>query len=162
MNAIELLDQQHDDVEELFKRFQRAQSKREKESLFLAIADMLAIHSTIEEEHFYPAVRATDTNDIVDASYAEHRQVKILLSELIEMEPDDPDFVPRCEELSQRVLDHVEEERARLFPNVRRILDDDQLEAIAQAMLATMTELLEEGSPRERVVEEIHETQPTA
>src|SRR5207248_8250160 len=58
MNAIELLDQQHDDVENLFKRFDATEDSREKESLFTEIADELAIHTTLEERHFYPAVRS--------------------------------------------------------------------------------------------------------
>ena len=54
MNAIELLKQQHKEVKGLFKKIEKAEGE-EKQELFDAIADELAVHAAIEEKHFYPA-----------------------------------------------------------------------------------------------------------
>jgi len=64
MDAIELLDAQHRDVERLFSQLEGARGER-KARLFRELADLLAIHATIEENHFYPMVKTNDTEDLV-------------------------------------------------------------------------------------------------
>ena len=54
MAAIKLLDQEHDEVETLFKRVEQA-TARTRQSLFAQTGDVLAVHCTIEEKLFYPA-----------------------------------------------------------------------------------------------------------
>jgi hemerythrin-like domain-containing protein len=163
MNAIELLDQQHDDVESLFARLRGARSPRMREALFIQIADQLAIHSTIEERHFYPALRARDTatDGCVTRAYDEHREVKLQLADLLDLDADHPEFMKRCAALENAVMEHIDEERGELFPRARRLCDDLALDRIANEMMATMTELIEEGEPRLHVREELYETQPT-
>ena len=60
MNAIDMLEQQHREVEELFEEFEGAGegAKKTKERLCREIADALAIHAEIEEKLFYPEVEA--------------------------------------------------------------------------------------------------------
>lgn len=159
MDAIKLLDHQHEDVDALFEQLEQAREPNERRRLFYQIADQLAIHTTIEERHFYPAVRSADTEAILDTAFDEHAGVKRLLGELLEHDHMDDEFTVKCRELMQDVQHHVEEERNELFPKVRRMLDAEQLEAIGQEMTATMTEL-EEGEPRETVLE-IEPAQPT-
>jgi hypothetical protein len=57
MNAIEMLEQQHQEVDRLFAEIEGTCAE-EKEALFDEIADSLAMHAAIEERHFYPAVKA--------------------------------------------------------------------------------------------------------
>ncbi len=161
MNAIELLDQQHDEVDALFRSLHSAKSPRTRESVFIQIADQLAIHSTLEERHFYPAVNAHDTEDLLFNSYEQHRAIKVLLADLLDVDADNSEFMKKCSELERLVRDHVEEERAALFPRARRLCDDAMLETIASEMLATMADLLEEGEPRLHIPEELMATQPT-
>ena len=54
MNAIDLLLAQHREIENLFGQCKKA-SGEDKLELFHAIADLLVLHTSIEEEHFYPA-----------------------------------------------------------------------------------------------------------
>jgi hemerythrin-like domain-containing protein len=53
--------------------------------------------------------------------------------------------------LKEQIEHHVEEEEGQLFPKVRKLLDQESLEALEQEMTATREELLEEGDPREAV-----------
>ena len=57
VDAIELLETQHQEVEHLFKKIERA-GEEEKQDLFEQLADALAVHTTIEEKHFYPATKS--------------------------------------------------------------------------------------------------------
>lgn len=67
MDAIELLEDQHREVEDLFEEIEEAEAS-EKREIFDEIADQLAIHATIEEKHFYPACRDAKTEDILRES----------------------------------------------------------------------------------------------
>jgi hemerythrin superfamily protein len=150
MNAIEMLEEQHREVEDLFEELSEAKGK-DKEPLFAQIADSLAIHATIEERHFYPAVKDRRTEDILLESLEEHLQIKRMLADLLATEVGDETFDAKIKVLQEEVEHHVEEEETDLFPKVRKIMSAEELEAIAGEMTATQQELLEEGNPREHV-----------
>jgi len=57
-DAIALLKADHRRVEELFEKFEKAKDGRRKRALAEEICTELAVHTTIEEEIFYPAARA--------------------------------------------------------------------------------------------------------
>jgi hemerythrin superfamily protein len=150
MDAIELLEEQHREVEDLFEEIGEAEAS-EKREIFEELADQLAIHSTIEERHFYPAVRAASTEDVLRRSLQEHLSVKRLIAEILDQRTTDD---AKIKLLEDEVSRHVEEEETHLFPQVRLILDQDRLTALAEEMIATQDTLLEEGQPRERVRQE--------
>jgi hemerythrin superfamily protein len=152
MNAIEMLEGQHRQVEQLFARIEKAQGE-EKWRLFLEVADALAIHATIEERHFYPAVKEKRTEDILLEALEEHLTVKRTLADLLRTEIEDETFDAKLKVLKEEVEHHVGEEEGDLFPKVRKILDADQLEGIAQEMTATAAELVD-NEPRNQVPNE--------
>jgi hemerythrin superfamily protein len=154
MDAIKLLKKQHKEVEKLFKSFEKADDEQEKRSLFDQIADNLVVHSTIEERHFYPAVRVRQVEQEIEESYDEHLEVKKLLADCIS-NPDAPGFDGKVAALEGAVMHHVEEEEGELFPEVKEFIDDDALEALGQIMEADAAALLEEGAPRRRLEVEI-------
>ena len=141
MNAIEMLESQHREVDELFEQISETEDDDEVEQLFVQLADKLAIHAKIEEMHFYPAVKAARTEDILLEALEEHLTVKRALADLLDMDPSDETFDAKIKVLQELVEHHVEEEENDLFPKVRKILSADQLVAIAQEMMSTMAEL---------------------
>jgi hemerythrin-like domain-containing protein len=148
MNAIELLDTQHRDVDDLFARLERGDGGDEaRQKLFDDLADLLAIHASIEELHFYPAVKAAKTDEKVEHSLEEHVDIKRKLSLCMATRLASDKFPERLRDLKEEVQHHVGEERSELFPKVHRILDADQLEAIGQEMTSTMAQL-QQGRPR--------------
>jgi hemerythrin superfamily protein len=151
MNAIELLLSQHREVDELFSKIESTKSADRKSELFDDIADKLAIHAAIEEHHFYPAVRAARTEDILLESLEEHLAIKRVLADLLDVSVDDETFDAKIKVLKEQVEHHVEEEESDLFPKVKKLFDKDELEAIGQAMSAEQAELEEQGSARENV-----------
>ena len=141
MNAIELLESQHHEVDELFEQISETEDDEEVEQLFVQLADKLAIHAKIEEVHFYPAVKAASTEDILKESLEEHLAAKRTIADLLDMDPSDEMFDAKVKVLQEMIEHHVEEEESELFPKVRKLLSADQLTALAQEMTATMTEL---------------------
>jgi len=148
MNAIELLETQHNDIDELFARLERGTGSSEERHLwFDDLADLLAIHASIEEMHFYPTVQAINTEEILEHSTEEHLGIKRKLSACLASKLDSDGFKKRLTALKNEVQHHVGEERTELFPVVRRIVDPDLLEALGQEMTSTMAEL-QKGRPR--------------
>jgi hemerythrin superfamily protein len=150
MDAIEMLEEQHRDVEDLFDELQSAEAS-DKQDLFDELADSLAVHVLIEEMHFYPAVRARRTEDILLESLEEHILIKRTLAALLHLDPRDDNFQARLAELKAQVEQHVTEEEDDLFPKVRRVLDRKQLQALAEDMSVTQENLLDAGQPRMRL-----------
>lgn len=146
MNAIELLETQHRDVDTLFERLKHAQGDA-RNSEFDDLADLLAIHASIEEVHFYPSVKAQDTEDILHHSLEDHLAIKRKLALCMAARLGGRDFGELLRSLAEEVDRHVAEERSELFPIVQRILDAEQLEALGQEMTSTMAQL-QQGRPR--------------
>ena len=154
MNAIDLLESQHREVEKLFPRIEKAASPAAKEALFAEIADKLAVHAAIEEHRFYPAVKAKRTEDILLEALEEHLGIKRVLADLLETEASDESFDAKVKVLKEQVEHHVGEEENDLFPKVRKLLSKDDLEAIGQEMSAEQSELEEKGTPRDTIPSE--------
>lgn len=147
MDAIEMLEEQHRDVEDLFEELELAASG-DRQDVFDEIAIQLSVHAAIEERHFYPAVRARRTEDILLESLEEHATIKRLLADLVQLDPSNELFAPRLRELKAEVEHHVREEEEELFPKVRKVLDRKQLLALAEDMIVTQEKLLDAGDPR--------------
>ena len=153
LDAVDLLEAQHREIEDLFERLENAGGDR-KRRVFAEIADKLAIHATIEERDFYPVVKAKRTEVILLESLEEHLGIKRVLADLLAIDVDDETFDAKANVLKEQVEHHVEEEEADLFPKVKRILDEETLIAIAQQMTATQEELVADGTPRKAIPSE--------
>ena len=138
MDAITILKDDHRSVEQLFKRFEKAGERAfvEKRRLADSVIEQLSRHAAIEEQVFYPVVRATvsGTEDVVLESLEEHHIVKWVLSELESMEPSDERFDAKMTVLIENVRHHVEEEEQELFPQVRKELDRQALADLGDAL----------------------------
>ncbi len=153
VNAIDLLEGQHREMEKLFAKLEKADGAT-KQKTFKEIADKLAIHATIEERDFYPAVKAKRTHDILLESLEEHLGIKRVLADLLAIDTGDETFDAKAKVLKEQVEHHVGEEEDDLFPKVKKILDQEMLIAIAQKMTATQEELIAKGDPRKAVPSE--------
>lgn len=150
MNAIDLLQEQHAEVKELLEELEKAEGE-EKEDLFAKIADDLAVHAAIEEQHFYPATRSARSEDLLREAVEEHLAMKRVIADLLDCPPDDPQFDAKIKVLMENVDHHFEEEESDLFPKVRKLMDEAELEMLGAEMEESAEDLKAEGSPRMRV-----------
>jgi hemerythrin superfamily protein len=160
MSAIEMLEADHREVEDLFEELESASNKDEKREIFEELADKLAVHATIEERHFYPAAKGKETEDLLKEAVEEHLSVKRLVADLMEVDASDATFDAKVKVLKEQIEHHVEEEEGELFPKVKKLLDPDAMDALEQEMVATREELMEEGAPREAVPAETDRAAP--
>jgi hemerythrin superfamily protein len=147
VDAIDMLKVQHRHVEKLFAQIESARGSR-KRALFNELADMLAMHATIEEKVFYPNVKRDSTRDLLLESVEEHLGMKRTLADLLEMDVNGDDFDARISVLQEQVVHHAKkEEEGKLFPILRTELDSDFLAALAGEMIGLMVDLEQEQKP---------------
>ena len=158
-DAIEMLKEQHREVEGLFSTYEELGEKAEKrkQATFEKIADALAMHATIEEKHFYPAVKAKRTEDILLEALEEHLGIKRVIADLLKIDSSDQTFDAKVKVLKEQVEHHVEEEESDLFPKAKKVLDKAELTAIGATMQETMQALLNKGDARKAVPAETRE-----
>jgi hemerythrin superfamily protein len=143
IDAIALLKQQHREVKEMFDRFENMtdRAKVSKKKLADEICNALIMHTTIEEEIFYPATReaSEETEDMVDEAVVEHASAKDLIAQIMEMDPGDDLYDAKVKVLGELVEHHVQEEEEEMFPKTRELKLD--LKALGQEMKARQMEI---------------------
>ncbi len=156
MNAILVLERQHQAIKQLFDATRTASDPDEKLQLFEQLADTLAAHSIVEEEIFYPAAFRGETDRLISRAVAEHLEQKILLSELMQLLPQADGFASRLEQLCRRVEEHVAMEERPLFEEVEAALDEPHLEQLGHEIHQRFEEEIR-GEPSERLIVEVAE-----
>ena len=152
-DALAFLEDQHLVVNRRFEELDETKGPNERDDLFRRLADTLAIHTTIEEEHFYPTIRSPRTEDLLIDSLREHLEIKRALVDLVQLPVDDDLFDEKVTILRQLVTRHIQADEAELFPLVRRTFSRADLLAVAEAMQAEVSQL-EGTDPRFRVFPE--------
>jgi hemerythrin superfamily protein len=149
-DAIDLLMDDHKRVDKLFGDFEnvdRDDPDAVQELVEIACME-LQIHSILEEEIFYPAVRGEiadgdrDGQDLLNEAEVEHEMVDELIAKLQELEPDDAMYAAYFAVLAEYVKHHVGEEETELFPQVRAMSLD--LQQLAEDMRLRREELFAE------------------
>ncbi|HWI35415.1 MAG TPA: hemerythrin domain-containing protein [Burkholderiales bacterium] len=145
-NALTLLKEDHDKVKDAFKQFEdldRADVTTCRELVESVCAD-LRVHTMLEEEIVYPAVRAAiGDEDLMNEAAIEHETAKTLIDQLENMGPDDPNYFATFTVLGEYVMHHVKEEEGEMFPQAKKAKDLD-LAALGEQMMARKEELTAE------------------
>jgi hemerythrin superfamily protein len=152
MNAIDLLESQHHDIEALFEKVLSAASREMKEKFLIRLADSLAIHASIEEHHLFPAARGKG----VPESIEEHLAIRSVLGDLLDVEVEDDTFGAKMAALLETVEHHVQAEEKNLFPKVKAVFEGLELEALGEDMSTEQAELEASGNPRQTVLRQAH------
>jgi hypothetical protein len=143
-DALQLLAQDHRKVEELFEKFEKASGAEQKQTIVQQICTELKVHSMIEEEIYYPAIRGKVQDDDLDEAYVEHDGAKVLINELEASEPNEEFYDAKVKVLQEQIEHHVKEEEKQqdnLFQQTRAAQVD--LKALGERMAARKAELME-------------------
>jgi hemerythrin superfamily protein len=145
-DAIKLLMADHDEVEALFKQFQKAKGgDSQKADIVEQICKALTVHAEIEEEIFYPAARdalAEKGEDMLDEAEVEHASIKNLVEQLQDADPDEEMYDAKVKVLCEYVNHHVKEEEGEIFPKVKKTKMD--LNELGDELMERKTELMGE------------------
>lgn len=141
-DAVDLLKRDHAQVKKAFKQFEKAKYKDPNalREFVATICNDLTIHTRLEEEIFYPAVRAKiKDDDLMNEALIEHTSAKTLIADIQKLGGDDPMFKPSVTVLAEYVQHHVREEERDMLPKVKRLKLD--LAGLAEQMLALRDQL---------------------
>ena len=138
MDAIQLIQRDHREVERLFKdheRAERAGDHRREGRIVRELIRELSVHATIEEQFVYPALReaGADTS-VLDDALEEHHVVKLTLLELENLAPSSARFSAKVRLLAENVRRHVEEEERELLPLLEPTFDEERRRELAHAL----------------------------
>jgi hemerythrin superfamily protein len=146
-DAVSDLMADHRKVEKLFKQFEEAtDDEAKKQKIFSQIAMELKVHTTIEEEIFYPASREYVEEDMVNEAVVEHQAAKDLIAEIEATSPSDEMYDAKVKVLQEQIEHHVEEEETELFPKCRK--SDMDLKGLADPLAARKAELMGQDQPK--------------
>jgi hemerythrin superfamily protein len=144
-DAIAMLTADHKKVKKLFSEFHKLQeegSDEEKSSIVEQICNELKIHTELEEEIFYPAVRkAIDDSDLMDEALVEHAGAKDLIAQLEDASPNNDLYDAKVTVLGEQIAHHVKEEEGSMFPKAKKAKLDT--EALGATMLKRKMALME-------------------
>lgn len=142
MDATELLLSDHRKVDSIFQQFEKGGNSDEFSRLFAQLKEELTVHTQIEEEIFYPAVRNNpDTANLVAEAYQEHAEVKQLLAQVESMDNTSTEWGQRMTEMMRDVQAHVQMEETEIFPKVRQHFDKASLDQLGQQLEQRKSEL---------------------
>jgi hemerythrin superfamily protein len=138
MDAIALLKADHKTVEQLFRKYEKAgpHAHKLKRKLVDQMVHELSVHAVIEEQVFYPAVRAREDalGEDVLRSLEEHHVVKLVLAELDGMPAEAERFDAKVRVLMETVRAHLLEEESAMFPAVKKAFRPQELRTMADVL----------------------------
>jgi hemerythrin superfamily protein len=144
-DAIALLRADHKKVSALFEQFENSRAASRKKDLVAQICNELSVHTQLEEEIFYPHVKAAlDDSELVPEANVEHASIKELIEQVQDAEPDGEGYDARVKVMSEYVKHHVREEQNEMFPKLRKT--DLDLVALGRRMAARRHELMPDGT----------------
>ncbi|RDI29274.1 hemerythrin HHE cation binding domain-containing protein [Pseudacidovorax intermedius] len=141
-HATNMIRLDHTHLVTAFHQYRTTDSPRVKRGLVDQVCLALEVHAQLEEEIFYPALRAVaGDEEALQKSVPEHDEMKRLIGRLRGMAADDAAFDDTFMELLRDVLHHVADEETILLPLAERRLHD-RLGELGLAMTKRRMELL--------------------
>jgi len=146
-DAIALLKKDHEKVRGLLGDLEKSSMRGGPRAAKLVsqIDKELTIHTTIEEEIFYPAfrdaVRTKEDKKMYYEAKEEHHVVKLVLPEVHEDGMALAEFAAKAKVLKELVEHHADEEEKEMFPEARKVLSRAELQDLGDRMAQRKKEL---------------------
>jgi len=144
IDALDLLRADHDKVKLLFREFDELKGNDDEDERKAELVDEicyeLTVHGMLEDEIFYPAMRAaSDDDEMLDEADIEHAGARELIGQLEVMYPGDDHFDATVTVLGEEIAHHIGKEESDLFDLARSAGID--LEELGERLAARKEEL---------------------
>ena len=148
MDALTLLTDDHGKVKKLLRDLEATGDRavKTREALFDKVKTELTVHEMIEEEIFYPELKAhPKAKSIVLEAFEEHNVVDTLMGELSSLPFDDETWIAKFTVMKENIEHHIEEEEGEMFAKAHQVFDRAELldlgERMAERKASAKTEL---------------------
>lgn len=131
MDILKLLKSDHKELQAYCDKMQATSENAQKtrQELFEYFSALLSAHAKAEEAALYEKVKKFDNvHKRILESLEEHHVADMLLQEVADTNPTDERWMAKIAVLSNALDDHIKEEEEVLFPKVKRLLSQDELE----------------------------------
>ena len=135
MTITQLIQNSPANANELFAKLAAtsAGAVKTRDSLFAELKTELELHSRLEEEHLFPALKKHDgTKELVHAAVNGNKQARALMAELDGMPREGEEFIAKLDELRTLFQQHVRDEKKELLPAVKAALSTEETQVITQ------------------------------
>ena len=137
-DAISLLKADHVRIKSVLNAMQKATTEPRRTALVDQAEQLLQMHTSIEEQVFYPAFREAAKTDrdrrMFHEATEEHHTVDLVLPEVRSARHEPDVFAARAKVLRELVTHHIEEEQEQMFPRARQLLSEPELRALGSEM----------------------------
>ena len=131
MDIIQVLRDEHEQIMNLFEKFDALSEPSAKRPAAEELLQQLMIHEEAEEEAVFAKVRdLLPDPSILDAALLEQADIKDRIRAIVS-ETEFEAIASRLMQLRERVLDHVATEQNEIFPVLRQVLDARWCEQLA-------------------------------
>lgn len=152
MDIYDYLKKDHEKVANLFKQFEKTESKQRKKEIFEMIAQELLVHSKSEEKTFYAILeqRLENKEPTIHAK-KEHHEIEQQISLALHTKTLDKNWEKRVLKLKEVVEHHVEEEESNLFKKAKKVFSEEEAYALKEKMHYMKGELLNRTAKVQKV-----------
>ena len=147
MDAIALLEAEHTKMRKLLAELEATTDRavKTRQELFATIKGELTLHEVIEEEIFYPELKAhPKAEELVLEGYEEHHVVDLVMGELERLDVEDESWGAKAKVMKENVEHHMEEEEGEMFQKARQVFDKEELDELGTQMEQRKGEAQEE------------------
>ena len=153
-DAIALLKADHKKVKALLASLEKTTEKSadRRSKLLAQIESEVKVHSTVEEELFYPAfrdaVKKKDDREMYQEALEEHHVVDLVMPEVKACDPASEVFAAKAKVLKEIIEHHADEEEKEMFKTARKVMSAAELRELGARIAQRKTQLKSMGSPR--------------
>lgn len=143
-DIISLIETDHRKVEQIFMELESSKNAEQMYNCFNQLYKELNLHSEAEELVFYAAMYDfEETEGFIAEAEEEHEEAEILLEELRTLNPAEAEFQEKIQQLKEAVMHHVQEEEQEIFPVVRQVMGEKELQQMAEDFMEAKTRVEE-------------------
>jgi hemerythrin superfamily protein len=133
----------HTHVISTFHQYSPLKDTKTRQALANVLCRAVSIHSMLEEEILYPALRSVCPDQpVLQKSAPEHDEMRHLISVINASSAEHPDFDDHVMQLMRRVLHHVADEETTLLPIAETRLSHARLCELGVEMTKRRMELV--------------------
>jgi hypothetical protein len=148
MNAIALLGEEHEVIALLLREIESGSGSDGTHQRYILrrVASLIETHMLIEEEIFYAAFHGAAQDDrdellFFEALEEHHAIAQVMLPDVMRTGPGAAAFAGRLKALREQLEHHFAEEEEEMFPRMRQLMSDAELEALGQKMAKRRAEI---------------------
>lgn len=136
MDAIKFIIAEHNMFKRRFAKISKTANESTKKRLFNILGQSLIRHETMEQKVWYPNFKTDPlVKPTVKHLVTEEKTAATVIKELLK-KPLNSAWLTKFQKLKIDVIKHATEEQTKLFPKVRKILDQSELNLIGKRLRA--------------------------